>query len=239
MSDANFAVCQIPPLSTSYSTTNYKISEARDLTGTIFPEFSDMLHDGHTVESYDTGNAQTCEFGMTFKEGHVGVLDEAKIFINFMTDKTPYIDSLSFQGSNDNFATFTSLHTFSEELHEGWNYIDYREESDVKPAYNSYRFYGEKAGACRVTEYKLHGVEAMNDDSDSITCNPKVFIGTTELTSTMNNEIKYSAIMTPKLTKISPRYGSVLGGTTVTLTGENLVGTGDASVFFDNRVCTV
>lgn len=95
-SDANFAVCEVPALSTSYSTSNYKISEARDLSGVIFPIGTEMLHDGHTVESYDTGRAANCEFGMTFKEGHVGVLDEAKIFINFMTSKTPYIDGLEF-----------------------------------------------------------------------------------------------------------------------------------------------
>jgi len=80
----------------------------------------------------------------------------------------------------------------------------------------------------------------MNDNSDSISCTPKVFIGTTELTSNVTNEIKYSATMTPKLTKISPRFGSVLGGTTVTLTGENMLSAaGASSVLFDNRVCTV
>ena len=42
---------------------------------------------------------------MTFKENHVAILDEAKIFIGFLTDKTPYVDNLEFQGSNDNWAT--------------------------------------------------------------------------------------------------------------------------------------
>lgn len=77
---------------------------------------------------------------MTFKEGHVAVLDEAKVFIGFLTDKTPYVDNLAFQGSNDNWATYEELHLFSDEIHEGWNYIDYRDDDVEKPAFNSYRF---------------------------------------------------------------------------------------------------
>ena len=80
---------------------------------------------------------------MTFKENHVAILDEAKIFIGFLTDKSPYVDNLSFQGSNDDWVSWEDLHLFGEELHEGWNYIDYRDDGVDKPAYNSYRFYGE------------------------------------------------------------------------------------------------
>lgn len=95
---------------------------------------------------------------MTMKKNHVAVLDEAKIFINFLTSKTPYVNNLAFQGSNDNWATFTELHRFSEEIHEGWNYINYRDHGVDKPAYNSYRFQGNETGACKVTEFRLHGV---------------------------------------------------------------------------------
>jgi len=50
--------------------------------------------------------------------------------------------------------------------------------------------------------------------------------------------MSYTADMTPKLTAISPRFGSVLGGTTVTLIGENFSGN-FATVYFDNRECVV
>jgi len=33
---------------------------------------------------------------MSFKDNHVAVLDEAKIFIGFLTNKTPYVDNLAF-----------------------------------------------------------------------------------------------------------------------------------------------
>lgn len=52
-------------------------------------------------------------------------------------------------------------------------------------------------------------------------------------------DVTYDAASTPTITSISPRFGSVLGGTTVTLTGTNLQGTSTASVLFDNRECVV
>lgn len=132
------------------------------------------------------------------------------------------------------------LHTFSDEVHEGWNYIDYRDDGVIKPAYNSYRFWGNTTGSCKVTEFKLHGVEAVADENDNYQCTPKIMIGETEMSTSIPLEpVTYSAAMTPKLTAISPRFGSVLGGTTVTLSGENLEGTGQTSVMFDNRVCEV
>lgn len=51
--------------------------------------------------------------------------------------------------------------------------------------------------------------------------------------------VTYDAAYTPLLTKISPRFGSVLGGTTVTLTGENLLGSSTTTVYFDDRECVV
>lgn len=52
-------------------------------------------------------------------------------------------------------------------------------------------------------------------------------------------DVTYTDASTPKLDSISPRYGSELGGTTVTLTGSNLLGSADATVLFDDRECVV
>jgi hypothetical protein len=240
LSNANYAVCELSKLSTTYSVDNYKIRESEDLQGEVFPADSEILHDGLTVEHYESSLSSGCEFGVTFKEGHVAVLDEAKVFIGFLTDKTPYVDNLAFHGSNDNWATWEELHLFGDEIHEGWNYIDYRDEGDVKPAYNSYRFFGSVAGSCKVTEFKMHGVEAIASETDSHSCTPKIMMAGTELeTSIPLEDMTYTAAMTPKLTAISPRFGSVLGGTTVTLTGENFSVSALTTVSFDNRNCEV
>lgn len=58
-------------------------------------------------------------------------------------------------------------------------------------------------------------------------------------TAVILGDVTYSDANTPKLDDISPRYGSELGGTTVTLTGSNLLGSADATVLFDDRECIV
>ena len=57
--------------------------------------------------------------------------------------------------------------------------------------------------------------------------------------ATTLSPISYTDANTPLLTSILPRFGSVLGGESVTLTGTNLLGNSVASVLFDKRECTV
>ena len=45
-----------------------------------------------------------------------------------MVDKSPYVGSLVFQGSNDG-STFTDLWTIDAAVHEGWNSHDFDEGS--------------------------------------------------------------------------------------------------------------
>jgi len=51
--------------------------------------------------------------------------------------------------------------------------------------------------------------------------------------------VTLSAQMTSMLKSISPRFGSVTGGTTVTLTGTNFDTAPGTKVFFDGRTCDV
>lgn len=127
------------------------------MTGTVFPS-NLVLTDGVLTKDYIDTRSTGCNFGMNFPAGYVAVLDEAKIFINFMTTITPYANNLAFYGSNDNWTTSVLLDTFGSEVHEGWNYLNYRDEGNSKPAFNSYKFQGTAAGSCRVTEFRLTGV---------------------------------------------------------------------------------
>jgi len=240
LSSSTAAVCELPKLATTYSVDNYKITESETLYGTEFPAGT-VLYDHDTIVPYEADESTECTFGMTFKEGHVAVLDESKIFINFLTDKSRYVNKLQFQGSNDDWATHTLLHMFGEEIHEGWNYLNYRDDGVNKHSYNSYRFVGNETNSCAITEFRLHGVEAVASESSTHACTPKIYIGSEQLaTTTVLNDITYDNSLTPKLTAISPRHGSVLGSTTVTLTGENLESTsGTTTITFDDRTCTV
>jgi len=94
------------------------------------------------------------------------VLSEAKIFINFMVAYSPYVNNLALYGSNDNWATQELIDTFGETVHEGWNYFDFG-DGNLKPRFNSYKFIGKTKGSCRVTEFKLIGVQTIHSSKAS------------------------------------------------------------------------
>jgi len=184
----------------------------------VFPADS-LLYDNELTVDHQSATG-ACEFGMSFEPGYDAVLDEAKVFINFLTDKTPYVDHLHFEGSLDNFVTSTRLHTFGEEVHTGWNYIEF--SGGGRPVFSSYRFLGDLSGSCRVTEFRLTGVQAVSNTEPVCECAVSLKIdGSPDITL---EAVNYSNELTAKLDSISPRFGSVLGNTLVTLTGTNFAG---------------
>jgi hypothetical protein len=59
-------------------------------------------------------------------------------------------------------------------------------------------------------------VETIDDSASSHTCSAKLVTGATE---TSLNTILYKGSLTGTLDSISPRFGTVVGGTSVTFTG--------------------
>lgn len=201
--------CTLPHVATAYSAAQFEVVSAGLLhdgtwTGTASDTELAKLIDGKNMIDMQDSNTE-CYFQVQYKENHVGVLDEVKFFINEMIDKSPYVGSLIFQGS-DNGVDFTDLWTIDAGVHEGWNSHDF--EDIGQPAFNIYRFQGSAPGACRIGEVKLHGVESINSSESSYSCTPKMSLGgsVTEL-----NPVTFDASVTPVLTGMSERYGSVLG----------------------------
>ena len=172
---------------------------------------------------------------MSFAPNHQVILDEAKVFLNKVYDKTPFVNNLDFQGSNDNFVTFTTIKTFGVNIHEGWNYLSFR-DNDTKPSFNAYRFWGKKPGQCRVGEFRLTGVDVIADNNPTYSCTPTVIVDGVQ---TEVSPVTFDGSLTSELLSISPRFGPVTGGTTVTLTGVNFNQAVGTNVMFDNRVCAV
>lgn len=133
-------------------------------------------------------------------------------------------------------------------MREGWYSVDFRSSPEV---YRSVRLYGTASGSCRFGEVKLVGVEVLNDSNTSVSCPVTVTLpddSTVDLTA-----VTYDTSVTPSLDApsssggrrlqsgsaggISPRFGGVLGGETVTFTGAGFTGT--PTVFIDNRECVV
>ena len=128
---------------------------------------------------------------------------------------------------------FTDLWTVDASVHEGWNVHDFETS---KPSFNIYRFAGASNGSCRIGEVRLLGIEAINSDTATFDCTPKLVL---DGVTTALNPVTFDGSMTPVLTGMSDRYGSVLGGESVTFYGTGFSATSTTTVTIDNRDCAV
>ena len=150
-----------------------------------------------------------------------------------MTDNTPFVGNLKFQGSDDG-VSYDDLWTIDANIHEGWNTKNW--EEGEKPSYNRFRFYSAVAGGCRIGEIEAHGVLAIDDDNDSYDCGVSVFVEDQEYPV---NSVNVAASSTPELESISPRFGSVLGGEEVTFTGTGFSDSATITITIDDINCEV
>jgi len=123
-----------------------------------------------------------------------------------------------------------------ENLHEGWNYYKWETASE-QPKYRFYRFYAQAQGACAINEITFTGVETIDDSASSHTCTAKLMTGTTE---TALNSMVYQSTITAALDSISPRFGTVTGGTVVTFSGTGFSSdTSKYTITIDGIICPV
>jgi hypothetical protein len=61
----------------------------------LFPA-DPKLTDGKLTVDHVDASKTTCNFGMSFAVNHKVVLDEQKVFINKLFDKTPFVNNLVF-----------------------------------------------------------------------------------------------------------------------------------------------
>jgi hypothetical protein len=107
----------------------------------------------------------SCELGTVFAEGHIGLLREFSFYMNTFVLAT-MAGKLSFEGSNDNFATVTSILTVGQEIHEGWNYYNF----DTLQTFRYYRLKGTTVGSCRVAKIHFRGTEVIADSNPTYAC---------------------------------------------------------------------
>lgn len=170
--------CKLPAIPTTYSTNTYSVGRLETaLNSGVYIGESDakIAFDG-SIFTRVNSNESTCKIGMQFKEGYVGIVQQVKYFINYITDRTQYEDNLMFEGSNDG-ETFTELFQVGGNVHEGWNYHNFEQDEDAGTSYPAYRYYrmrglGVRNGPCRIHEIKFTGREVIQDENDSYSCTP-------------------------------------------------------------------
>jgi len=98
-------VCKVPSVSTTYSNQNFKIevpSESLN-SGVYFGNWEEkakLAFDNQIITKYES-NSKVCHFGMVFKKGYVGMLEQVKYFLKEIPNRASFVDNLHFQGSLD------------------------------------------------------------------------------------------------------------------------------------------
>jgi hypothetical protein len=220
--------------------TNYNISLPTNIYGTAFSSSSNPTS---TAAPWDgiaaslngfVSSTSPWYFGTGFGSGFVGELYQVKFWMNRFVVSN-YAGNLVFQGCNDKI-NWVTLITVGNEIHEGWNYY-YFQSSPLKYRYYQFASSGPATNQ-EIGEVQLYGAIVINDNNPSYTCKSSINIGTSSWA--LSGSIMYTSTSTPFLTSISPRFGNVKGGDSVTFTGTTFSSkTTDYTITLDGINCVV
>eukprot|EP01036_Dinobryon_divergens_P027890 gene27890-36744_t len=193
------------------------------ITGTFFSSPSllqghlSYLNDGN-FENYISVNSKTCSVGIQIPAGY-RVTPYRMRFYPRLRHSADF-SNVWFEGSSDG-STYTSLGSLSF-IHEGWNFINAPSNTTAGSWFKYLRLRVadiSKMSYCALAEIDFLGVVAAINDSCPI-------IVSSALTANKVNVgvVKYESLasFTPIIGSVSPDNGTALGGTLVTLTGQNL-----------------
>ena len=212
-------------------------------TGTLFssPVVAggnyNFLTDGD-YEDYFSVNSKTCSIGL-----HIPVGFHVTPYRMRFYPRLRHADDFSvvfFEGSVDGI-TYSSLGSLSS-VHEGWNFITAPSNGSTEWfSYLRFRVHDtSKSSYCALAELDFLGVVAAINDSCPI-------VVTSNLTQTKIpiGHVKFESLaaFTPIISAITPDNGTALGGSLVTLIGENLLplpdSIGEIVITFSGVKCSV
>jgi hypothetical protein len=241
-SDAE-AHCELPFIQTIGSRDTFTLVEASAIVGPTITEsgsWGGIAFDGKNVPGPSDSGAN-CYIGTSFTDGFKGYITEFRFFMDFYSDRDARIGHLKFQGSDlpfdDALAVIEDIVVVGEEIHEGWNYYDL---SDNPRKYANYRMFSAHNYGCNhIGEIKLIGQEVIDSEEPTHDCAVKI-TRADEATVDLANPVTYSVSGTPYITALSPRWGTVEGGTTITFTGAQLSSNPlDYAITIDGVECAV
>jgi len=98
-STSDKSICHVPQISTSYSDSNFKIAKSVDvLSSGVFFGSNDKAgnaFDGNLLNNAED-DTEDCHIGMSFKEGHIGLISQVKYFLGDIKDKSVFEGKLKF-----------------------------------------------------------------------------------------------------------------------------------------------
>lgn len=112
------------------------------------------------------------------------------------------------------------------------------------PEFRYYRLFNDQSNGCdKIGEVTFLGTQAFATDVDTHTCSVVVSgddFDEQDLTANGGASVTYQIDLTPYIESISPRFGTVEGGTLVTFTGNNFsTSTSDYTILIDDIECDI
>ena len=96
-----------------------------------------------------------------------------------------------------------------------------------------------QSGCINISELQLIGNEVLNSEEEAYDCPVNITQADGD-TKNLTDTVRYAVSLTPVITAVSPRWGSVEGGTPITFTGSNLSeDINDYSIYIDGIECLV
>jgi hypothetical protein len=260
LSDASEVKCHVPYIQSLASIDTFTIDAEGSIIGDHTAAGGGLLQsstsmgglafDGDNVPG-PTSTGSNCYMGTMFEgdaTGYfVGKLTEFRFFMDYFSDKSKYQNNLMLQGSNTGAWTTTDttdVWTVDDELHEGWNYYKLEDLLGVNnlPKFRYYRLFNAQSNGCdAIGEITFVGWKAFDSTASTHSCAIVVSgDGYLDNDVTLAANVLYDVSSTPYVTDISPRYGNIFGGTTVTFTGVNFSATSsDYTILIDGNACAV
>jgi hypothetical protein len=232
----------VPPLVTNASQTAFALATDALLDKQQFTFFSDQppgtsnvsaAFDGQTTTYYGSG-AANCWLGLD-AGANMGVsVSRIRFFPSFdWPNAAQKILHAVFEGSNDN-NSWTEYGKVDQTVHTGWNVLKTTMAGPVRYI----RFRHNSTSQCNLAEFNLYGI-LFSTLPTSLASQPTDVIYNDGLNSqTFSSALEFRQDHTAIVTAVTPRYGDIFGGYTLTLNGTNLGG-GTVTITIDGVDCPV
>jgi hypothetical protein len=233
---------RVPALVTAATQSAFGLKEVARLSNSQFTFFSDMdatpgnvsaAFDGLTSTFYGSTNT-LCWLGIDAGSGAQVLASRIRVFPNIgWLNVGKKILHATFEGSNDK-ASWTTLATVDQTIHSGWNVL----ATSGSTAFRYIRFSHNSTSQCNIAEFEIYGVLYSSVAATLASTTSDVVYHDGFNTKTFTGALEFREDKSPIVTGVSPRYGEIFGGYTLTLSGTNL-DAGVATITIDGVDCPV
>ncbi|EAR87205.2 IPT/TIG domain protein (macronuclear) [Tetrahymena thermophila SB210] len=249
-------VITTPPAYSVQALSNYKFpsDQVNPLAG--FTTFgndpngnSQYLADGDLLFYYSNSQGGSCFCGLNFGTTYV-VLSKFQLYPRSqgVTDASLFFGTV-FQGSVDG-TNWVTLLTIGTDFHLGKNMylidtlvsnVQQTQKKNLQGAYTQFRLFDQSGlSNCQMVEIQLFGWKrsAVVESGTTLACPVSVSVNGSPIFSLANNVI-YDQQITYIVQSITPSYGSISGGTLVTISLDRAPdSSAKISVFIDGIICS-